>query len=61
MNRGNHEAHTMNQMYGFEHQISYKYSGETGRLIYFGIKSLFELLPLVHIVGGKIFVIILDV
>jgi len=51
--RGNHEADDMNKVYGFEGEVKSKYSALAFRLF----SEVFELLPVAHVVGGKIFVV----
>ena len=51
--RGNHEAKSMNRLYGFEGEISAKYDGRLYNLFC----ELFCLLPLCHVVNRKIFTV----
>lgn len=48
ISRGNHEAHTMNQMYGFEGECKRKYSQN----IYDFFVQVFQVLPLAHCLTG---------
>lgn len=48
ISRGNHETHTMNQMYGFEGECKHKYSGQ----IYEFFSQVFQQLPLAHCLIG---------
>lgn len=48
ISRGNHETHTMNQMYGFEGECNYKYSSQ----IYEFFTQVFQVLPLAHCLIG---------
>lgn len=51
--RGNHEAKSMNRLYGFEGEITAKYDARLYNLFC----ELFCLLPLCHVVNRKIFVV----
>jgi serine/threonine-protein phosphatase 5 len=51
--RGNHEAKSMNRLYGFEGEISAKYDAK----LYNIFCELFCLLPLCHVINRKIFVV----
>ena len=51
--RGNHEAKSMNKLYGFEGEISAKYDGK----LYNIFCELFCLLPLCHVINKKVFVV----
>eukprot|EP01126_Amoeba_proteus_P055882 TRINITY_DN695_c1_g1_i8.p1 TRINITY_DN695_c1_g1~~TRINITY_DN695_c1_g1_i8.p1 ORF type:complete len:500 (+),score=86.29 TRINITY_DN695_c1_g1_i8:46-1500(+) len=51
MSRGNHETVSMNKVYGFEGEIVKKYSDRHYDLC----RELFCLLPVAHVIGGKIF------
>lgn len=48
ISRGNHETHTMNQMYGFEGECKHKYSQQ----IYEFFTQVFQILPLAHCLIG---------
>lgn len=48
ISRGNHETHTMNQMYGFEGECKHKYSSN----IYEFFTQVFQVLPLAHCLIG---------
>lgn len=48
ISRGNHETHTMNQMYGFEGECKHKYSP----MIYEFFTQVFQVLPLAHCLTG---------
>lgn len=48
ISRGNHETHTMNQMYGFEGECKHKYSP----MIYDFFTQVFQVLPLAHCLNG---------
>lgn len=48
ISRGNHETHTMNQMYGFEGECKHKYSPN----IYEFFTQVFQVLPLAHCLNG---------
>ncbi|XP_065051782.1 serine/threonine-protein phosphatase 5-like [Rhopilema esculentum] len=50
MARGNHESSTMNQMYGFEGEVKSKYSSSMAELF----TEVYNLLPLAHVINGKI-------
>lgn len=52
MSRGNHESHTMNQMYGFEGEVRSKYSQK----MYDLFSELFNFLPLAHCLNNKVLV-----
>lgn len=52
MSRGNHESHTMNQMYGFEGEVKFKYF----QRMYDLFCELFNLLPLAHCLNSKVLV-----
>lgn len=51
ISRGNHETTAMNKIYGFEGEIKAKYSQIHCDLC----RELFCLLPLAHLIGGKVF------
>eukprot|EP01127_Copromyxa_protea_P018304 TRINITY_DN5727_c0_g1_i1.p1 TRINITY_DN5727_c0_g1~~TRINITY_DN5727_c0_g1_i1.p1 ORF type:complete len:484 (-),score=125.10 TRINITY_DN5727_c0_g1_i1:47-1498(-) len=51
ISRGNHETTAMNKIYGFEGEIKAKYSQSHCDLC----RELFCLLPLCHLIGGKVF------
>ncbi|EAX95950.1 Ser/Thr protein phosphatase, putative [Trichomonas vaginalis G3] len=53
LNRGNHEAISMNGLYGFERECTVKYSAEMFRRF----SDLFCYLPVGHIIGGKVLVV----
>lgn len=54
MNRGNHETSTMNKIYGFEAELTKKYSSYPEL---FGLfQDLFNSLPLCHVIQSEIFV-----
>jgi len=48
ISRGNHETHTMNQMYGFEGECKHKYSSQ----VYEFFTQVFQVLPLAHCLIG---------
>ena len=48
ISRGNHETHTMNQMYGFEGECKHKYSSQ----VYEFFAQVFQVLPLAHCLMG---------
>lgn len=48
ISRGNHETHTMNQMYGFEGECKHKYSPQ----VYEFFTQVFQVLPLAHCLIG---------
>jgi serine/threonine-protein phosphatase 5 len=48
ISRGNHETHTMNQMYGFEGECKHKYSSQ----VYEFFTQVFQVLPLAHCLHG---------
>jgi len=50
--RGNHEGKSMTKMYGFEGECKNKY----GAMLYELYSEIFTYLPLVHLIGGKVFV-----
>ncbi|OQR71252.1 serine/threonine-protein phosphatase 5-like [Tropilaelaps mercedesae] len=52
MSRGNHESHTMNQMYGFEGEVRSKYTDQMAQLF----TEVFCCIPLAHVINGKVFV-----
>lgn len=56
MNRGNHETSNMNKIYGFEAELSKKYSLHSELFELF--QDLFKSLPLCHVIQSKIFVYI---
>lgn len=49
ISRGNHETHTMNQMYGFEGECKHKYSAS----VYEFFTQVFQVLPLAHCLIGR--------
>ena len=52
MTRGNHESHTMNQIYGFEGEIKAKYNS----LMYDLVSSVFNTLPLCYCLNKRVLV-----
>ena len=52
MARGNHETETMNQMYGFEGEVKYKYSSQMAEIF----TDIFNCLPLAHLINEKVLV-----
>ncbi|KAK5981162.1 hypothetical protein GCK32_001963 [Trichostrongylus colubriformis] len=52
LSRGNHESDVMNKMYGFEGEVKKKYTAQMADFF----TEIFCLLPLCHLVNGKIFV-----
>jgi serine/threonine-protein phosphatase 5 len=48
ISRGNHETHSMNQMYGFEGECKHKYSAQ----VYEFFTQVFQVLPLAHCLIG---------
>lgn len=52
MSRGNHESHTMNQMYGFEGEVRSKYTDHMAQLF----TEVFCCIPLAHVINNKVFV-----
>ncbi|MEN2497153.1 MAG: hypothetical protein MHMPM18_001575 [Marteilia pararefringens] len=57
LNRGNHENHSMNCLYGFEAEVKNKFKSYVGDDMYIAFKALFEALPICTIVGEKIFIV----
>jgi len=53
MTRGNHEAKSLNKMYGFEGEVKHKYDLKTYDLF----ASLFCYLPLAHCINKKILIV----
>jgi len=53
LNRGNHEAQTMNRVYGFEGEVKAKYGGT----MYDIFTEIFCYLPLAARINGKVFVL----
>ncbi len=53
MSRGNHETVAMNRMYGFEGEVRHKYDSR----VMDAFTEVFNVLPLAHVVGGKVFVV----
>jgi len=51
--RGNHESKMMNRMYGFEGEMKKKYS----ELAYDLYSEVFCVLPLAHVIEGKVIVV----
>ena len=51
--RGNHEDHAVNEQYHFLAEVLLKYGSCD---LYHAIQAVFKLLPLAHVVGGKVFV-----
>lgn len=52
MSRGNHESHTMNQMYGFEGEVRTKYTDQMAQLF----TEVFCCIPLAHLINNKVMV-----
>ncbi|PNF36520.1 Serine/threonine-protein phosphatase 5 [Cryptotermes secundus] len=52
MSRGNHESHSMNQMYGFDGEVKAKYTAQMSEL--FG--EVFNWLPLAHCLNTRVLV-----
>ncbi|KAI6661075.1 Serine/threonine-protein phosphatase 5 [Oopsacas minuta] len=52
MARGNHETETMNQMYGFDGEVKYKYSSQMSEIF----TDIFNCLPLAHLINDKVLV-----
>ena len=52
MARGNHETETMNQMYGFDGEVKYKYSSQMAEIF----TDIFNCLPLAHLINEKVLV-----
>ncbi|CAH1396592.1 unnamed protein product [Nezara viridula] len=52
MSRGNHESHTMNQMYGFEGEVRSKYTAEMADLF----TEVYNWLPLAHCLNKRVLV-----
>ncbi|XP_039181065.1 serine/threonine-protein phosphatase 5 [Crotalus tigris] len=50
--RGNHETDNMNQIYGFEGEVKAKYTAQMFELF----SEVFEWLPLVHCINGKVLI-----
>lgn len=50
LNRGNHELIEMNSYYGFKHELK-------DELLFQRFNELFELFPVAHVIGRKIFVV----
>jgi serine/threonine-protein phosphatase 5 len=53
MTRGNHEAKSLNKMYGFEGEVKHKYDMKTYDLF----ASCFCYLPLAHLINKKILIV----
>jgi serine/threonine-protein phosphatase 5 len=53
MTRGNHETINMNTMYGFDGEVTAKYNAAMIPLF----TEIYNVLPLAHVVGGKVFVV----
>ncbi len=53
LNRGNHESHELNQMYGFTGEVLAKYCQSTLQLF----QDSFKRLPIAHIIDSKYFVV----
>lgn len=53
MSRGNHETVAMNRMYGFEGEVRHKYDSR----LMDAFTEVFNVLPLAHVVAGKVFVV----
>ncbi|KAJ1988623.1 Palmitoyl-protein thioesterase 1 [Coemansia spiralis] len=56
LNRGNHEATGMNQLYGFEGEVRHKYAVQ-GKRVFDLFQEVFEALPVAHLIGNKILVL----
>nr|BAN20786.1 protein phosphatase-5 [Riptortus pedestris] len=52
MSRGNHESHTMNQMYGFEGEVRSKYTAQMADLF----TEVYNWLPLAHCLNKRVLV-----
>lgn len=52
MSRGNHESHSMNQMYGFDGEVKAKYTAQMSELF----SEVFNWLPLAHCLNGRVLV-----
>ena len=52
MSRGNHESKNLNKLYGFENEIKHKFDARTYELF----SDMFSLLPIGHVINGKILV-----
>lgn len=52
MSRGNHESHTMNQMYGFEGEVKAKYTAQMAELF----TEVYNWLPLAHCLNNRVLV-----
>ncbi|VDD75518.1 unnamed protein product [Mesocestoides corti] len=52
MSRGNHESENMNQMYGFEGEVKFKYNAEMAEIF----TEVFNWLPLSHLINERILV-----
>lgn len=55
LTRGNHEAHSMNKLYGFDGEVRAKYGGSGVLLDCF--REAFNWLPLGYVLGGKVLVV----
>lgn len=53
MNRGNHEAKSLNKLYGFEGEVRHKYDIK----IYDLFASLFCYMPIAHCINKKILIV----
>lgn len=53
LNRGNHETHSMNVMYGFEKECMSKYTNN----FYYLVSDFFNYLPVGYILNKKVFVV----
>jgi hypothetical protein len=49
---GNHESHTMNQMYGFEGEVKAKYTAQMAELF----TEVYNWLPLAHCLNNRVLV-----
>ncbi|KAL1110136.1 hypothetical protein AAG570_008213, partial [Ranatra chinensis] len=52
MSRGNHESHTMNQMYGFDGEVKAKYTAQMAELF----TEVYNWLPLAHCLNNRVLV-----
>ncbi|MDP2438112.1 MAG: PP5 family serine/threonine-protein phosphatase [archaeon] len=53
LNRGNHEALSMNRMYGFEREVKHKY----GERAFEMFLEVFRMLPLAHVLNDRVLVV----
>eukprot|EP00927_Polykrikos_kofoidii_P077361 TRINITY_DN74305_c0_g1_i1.p1 TRINITY_DN74305_c0_g1~~TRINITY_DN74305_c0_g1_i1.p1 ORF type:complete len:866 (-),score=83.70 TRINITY_DN74305_c0_g1_i1:88-2349(-) len=56
LNRGNHESQTCNENYGFKAQLFHVYPTHRD-MLYGAIQHAYNVLPLCHVVGEKVFVV----